>query len=74
AALVLLLVGVALAAARALWLQPTLAVGPIAALATWALHAGLDWDWELPAVTLIAVLLAGLLVALAEDEHHQVTP
>ena len=26
--------------------------GPIAALAAWALHAGLDWDWEMPAVSL----------------------
>jgi hypothetical protein len=29
-------------------------------------HAPLDWDWEMPAVTLIAILLAGLLIALAE--------
>ena len=67
-ALALLFAGVGLAAARALWLHPALAAGPVAALVAWALHAGLDWDWEMPAVTLIAVLLAGLLVALAEDE------
>ena len=30
----------------------------VAALAAFALHAGLDWDWELPALTLVAVLLA----------------
>ncbi len=44
---------------------PALA-GPAAALAAWALHAGLDWDWELPALTLVAVLLAGALMAAAE--------
>ena len=33
----------------------------IAALIAYALHAGLDWDWEMPALTLVAVvLLAGL--------------
>lgn len=67
-ALALLLLGVGLAAARALWLHSSLAVGPIAALVTWVLHAGLDWDWEMPAVTLIAVLLAGMLVALADED------
>jgi len=34
-----------------------------AALAAWALHAGVDWDWEMPAVTLVAVLLAGRVIA-----------
>jgi O-antigen ligase len=28
-----------------------------AALAAFGLHAGLDWDWEMPAVTLVAVVL-----------------
>jgi hypothetical protein len=36
-----------------------------AALATWAIHAGIDWDWELPGLTLFAVLLAGRLLALS---------
>ena len=40
----------------------TLAAGPAAALATWGLHASLDWDWELPALTLVAVSLAGLVL------------
>jgi hypothetical protein len=42
-------------------------VGPIAALAVWAAHSALDWDWEMPALTLVAVLLAGLLLAAADD-------
>ena len=38
-----------------------------AALATWAIHAGIDWDWELPGLTLFAVLLAGRLLAAAQE-------
>ena len=37
-----------------------------AALAAYAVHAGIDWDWELPGLTLFAVLLAGRLLAAAE--------
>jgi hypothetical protein len=29
-------------------------------------HAPLDWDWQMPAVTLVALVLAGSLVALTE--------
>jgi len=29
-------------------------------------HAGLDWDWEMPAVSLVALLLAGALIAWSE--------
>jgi hypothetical protein len=36
-----------------------------AALAAWAVHAGVDWDWEMPALTLVAVLLAGAAIARA---------
>lgn len=32
--------------------------GWAAASAVWALHAAVDWDWELPAVTLVFLLLA----------------
>jgi hypothetical protein len=30
---------------------------------TWAVHAGLDWDWEIPAVTLWLFAAGGLLLA-----------
>jgi len=69
AALALLLGGVALAARRALRRAPGAAAGPCAALAAWAMHAGIDWDWELPAVTLLAVVLAGACIAGAEAEE-----
>jgi O-antigen ligase len=38
--------------------------GAVAALVAYALHTGLDWDWEMPAVTLLAiVLIASLAVS-----------
>ena len=40
--------------------------GPIAALVVWAVHAGIDWDWEMPALTLVALLIAGALSGRAE--------
>ena len=33
-----------------------------AVLGAYAVHAGLDWDWEMPAVTLVALLLAAAVV------------
>jgi hypothetical protein len=57
ACLVLLFGGVAGALGRA---DP----GVAAALAVWAVHAGVDWDWEMPALTLVAVALAGHALAL----------
>ncbi|MEA2307547.1 MAG: hypothetical protein QOH43_4827 [Solirubrobacteraceae bacterium] len=61
-----LLGSVALAARRVNRADRALAAGPIAALVTWLVHASLDWDWEMPAVTLVAVVLAGMLVARAD--------
>jgi hypothetical protein len=57
--------GVALAARDAHRLTPRVAAGPIAGLVTYAAHAPLDWDWQMPAVTLVAIVLAGALLALA---------
>jgi type II secretory pathway pseudopilin PulG len=61
-----LLVGVAVAARRAFRRFPVQAAGAIAALAVFAVHAGLDWDWEMPALSLVALLLAGALIAWSE--------
>ena len=62
--LLLLVVGGIAACARAAYrADPALAAGPIAALAAFALHTGIDWDWELPGLTLVALALAGLLVS-----------
>jgi O-Antigen ligase len=51
--------------------DPRLAAGACAGLAVWALHSAIDWDWEMPAVTLVAVLLAGALISGAELGHER---
>jgi hypothetical protein len=50
---------------------PALAAGPVAGVVVYIAHAPLDWDWEMPALTLVAVILAGLLVALSTPEARQ---
>ncbi len=60
--------GIAVAARRALARAPALAAGPIAGAVAYLAHSPLDWDWEMPAVTLIALLLVGVLLVLAESE------
>jgi hypothetical protein len=59
--LALFLGGVFTAAARAR------IPGATAAFVVWAVHTALDWDWEMPALTLVAIALAGLIVASAEE-------
>jgi O-antigen ligase len=59
--------GVALAAQHALRRHPALAAGLCAAALVWLLHASIDWDWELPAVSLPAIVLAGALIVLSEE-------
>jgi hypothetical protein len=66
AALAAFLIGIAACARRAYLADAAAVVGPIAALVTWLAHAALDWDWEMPALTLIAVALAGALVAAGD--------
>jgi len=53
----------ALAAHR---VAPAAAAGPIAGTVAWLAHAPLDWDWQMPAVTLVAMILAGVVIAAAE--------
>jgi O-antigen ligase len=65
--LVTTLAGVIEAARRALLRARDLAAGPVAALVVYLAHSPLDWDWQLPALTLVAVLLAGALLGLASD-------
>jgi O-antigen ligase/polysaccharide polymerase Wzy-like membrane protein len=59
-------VGVALAGRRALAAGAPLAPGACAVCAAWLLHASIDWDWQMPAVTLPAMVLAGGLLAESE--------
>jgi O-antigen ligase len=66
AALLAFLAGLALCARRALRAEGEAVVGLVAVVATYLVHAALDWDWEMPAVTLIALAAAAALVASAE--------
>jgi O-antigen ligase len=55
------------AAARRLWrANPAVAAGPMAALVLWAAHAAIDWDWEMPALTMVALALAAAMIAWSE--------
>jgi hypothetical protein len=70
--LVLLFVGgVATTLVRLHRQDPSAATGVTAALAAWALHAGLDWDWEMPAATLPALLLAAAAIAWREEPRER---
>ncbi len=61
--LLLFLGGVAAAVVRLYRQNAALATGLSAVLAAWVCHAGLDWDWEMPAVTLPALMLAAAAIA-----------
>ena len=62
-----LLGGVVAAGRRALIRGRPLAAGCCAASTVWLLHASIDWDWEIPAVTLPVVLMAAGLIAASEE-------
>jgi hypothetical protein len=62
----LFLGGVAAAGRRALQAGAPIAAGACAACTAWLMHAIIDWDLQLPAVTLPAVVLAGALLAASE--------
>ncbi|MCW3065618.1 MAG: hypothetical protein JWN32_2790, partial [Solirubrobacterales bacterium] len=66
ALLAVFLAGVAWAAREALRADAALAAGPVAGGVVYLAHAPLDWDWQMPAVTLVALVLAGALLALSE--------
>lgn len=68
ALLAVFLAGVGLSARDAGRRDPSLAAGLIAGFVTYIAHAPLDWDWQMPAVTIIAMVLAGALVSAAQCE------
>ncbi len=67
ALLAVFLAGIALTARAAHRAAPGVAAGLIAAAVVYVAHAPLDWDWQMPAVTLVALIVAGALVALSEE-------
>lgn len=68
--LLAMLAGIVQAARRALARARGLVAGPVAALVVYLAHSPLDWDWQMPALTLLAVLLAGVLIGLASDAQR----
>jgi hypothetical protein len=66
--------GVAAAGRRSLRQGSPLAPGACAVCLTWLLHATIDWDWQLPAVTLPALVLAGALLAAGEERLPGAAP
>ncbi|HTE62438.1 MAG TPA: O-antigen ligase family protein [Solirubrobacteraceae bacterium] len=68
-ALALLIGGVGAASVAALRRRPEAAAGATAAALAWFLHASIDWDWQFPAVTLPAIVLAGTVIALQETDR-----
>jgi hypothetical protein len=65
-ALGLFVAGVGLAAREAMRRDPAAAVGLLGAVTVFGFHAGIDWDWQMPAVTLPALVAAAGLVVLGE--------
>jgi len=65
--LAMFLVGMAVSVLRLYRIDHSAAAGLAAGLSVWAFHAGLDWDWEMPAVTLPALLLAAAAIAGSES-------
>jgi hypothetical protein len=64
--LLLVLVGATILglALRARGRQRTLYGALLAAAVVWALHAGIDWDWEMPVVTIGFFAIAGLVLSV----------
>jgi O-Antigen ligase len=65
--------GVAVAGRRALQAEAPLAPAACAVCGMWLTHALIDWDWQMPAVTLPALVLAGALLAEAERAQRGVS-
>jgi O-Antigen ligase len=70
ALLIVLFVGAGLAARRALVVDRAAATAPLAVIVAWFSHSLIDWDWQMPAVSLIAFAMAGLLAALAAESSR----
>ncbi len=66
ALLAVFLAGIALCGREAYRGAPGASAGLIAGSVVYIAHSPLDWDWQMPALTLVAAVLAGGLVALSE--------
>ncbi len=79
------LVGIALLAGALLTILVTISArarGPgrapwaagFAVVLAWALHAGVDWDWQTPAVTALVFAIGGLASAAPRDASERPAP
>jgi len=68
----LFLGGVAVAVRRAVSERAPLSAGGSAVCIAWLLHASIDWDWQMPAVTLPVVVLAGGLLLQSEPSAEPI--
>jgi O-antigen ligase len=64
AALAAFLAGLGAGAVAAVRRAGPAAAGATAALAVWALHSAVDWDWEMPALSLVALVLGAWLLTV----------
>ena len=65
--------GVAVASSRAHRISPRLTSGAIGGIVAYAAHAPLDWDWQMPAVTLVALVLAGMVLRAGDAQSEAST-
>ena len=49
----------------------TLVAAATAAYAAFLIHAAVDWDWQMPAVTLVALFCAGAIVVSVKDDRSE---
>ena len=64
--LALFAAGVAGAAVSAVRRERELVAGAVAGVCVFASHVAIEWDWEMPAVALPALVLAGVLLSFTE--------
>ena len=69
-ALGLLVAGVVAGVVRLHRLAPGAGAAAAGGLAAWSAHAMLDWGWEMPSLTLVALLLAAAVVAAGEERQR----
>jgi tetratricopeptide (TPR) repeat protein len=72
-AALLLALGAPVAAAFGARRHP-LAAGAFGAYVAYLVHAGVDWDWELPAVTVAALAAGAALIALRAQPGSELVP
>jgi O-Antigen ligase len=71
--LLLAFLGIPLARARVAARTTPLGAAAAGAYIGFLVHALIDWDWEMPAVTASAIAIGASLLVLAQDETRQLT-